>query len=215
VADTARCTKLGDIATVEHLMAALAGLEVTDAEIEVDAPELPALDGSALEYVRAVRDAGFADLESREGNAPFTRVFVHDLDRKIAISSGEGHWRYEYRTPFWPYFQVFGSKNVAGAFCDEIAPARTFGHAHEVEAIRAAGLAKGLTLDSALVLGEKGYENPPRFANEASRHKLLDAIGDLYLAGIPIRYLNVVAQGTGHKMNVEAAAQLLEAAANL
>ncbi len=210
VTDTDRCTRLGPIGTIEHLMAALAGLEVTDVEVELTAPELPALDGSAGPYVEGILRAGLETMAEWEPAAPFSRVFLHEGERKLSISAGEGHWRYEYRCAGWPHEQVFESADVVRDFPTEVAPARTFGDAAQAPALQAAGYARGLDLSSALLIGEAGYANAARFDDEPARHKLLDAMGDLYLAGIPIRLLNLVAQGTGHRMNV-AAAQMLRA----
>jgi UDP-3-O-acyl-N-acetylglucosamine deacetylase len=80
--------------------------------------------------------------------------------------------------------------------------------AEEVPAVLAAGLAKGLDIEKALILGIEGYKNDARFPDEPARHKLLDLAGDLYLAGVPLRFLNVAAERSGHRTNVEAAAKL-------
>jgi UDP-3-O-acyl-N-acetylglucosamine deacetylase len=212
IRETNRSTALGEVGTVEHAMAALAGCGITDLDIEVSSPELPALDGSALPYVGALRQAGFVSLGQAELPTLFTRVYLHEGDAKLAISAGEGHWRYEFSSAeHWPHFQAFESKLVHEEFEREIAPARTFGFEHELPMIEKAGLAKGLDRTSALVIGSDGYANEARFEDEPARHKLLDAIGDLYLAGMPIKFLNVVAERTGHRMNVLAAKRLRDA----
>lgn len=209
VADTTRCTKVGSIATVEHAMAALAGCGITDGEFELSAPEFPALDGSAKIFAEQFLLAGFEELDAKEANDLFARVFVQESEAKLAISAGTGHWRYEFfSAEHWPRFQQYETADVAADFAQEIAPARTFGFEFEIAAIRAAGLAQGLDYDSALVIGADSYANPARFPDEPARHKLLDAIGDVYLAGVPIACLNLVAQRTGHRMNVEAAHRL-------
>lgn len=212
VTDTSRCTRLGSISTVEHLMAALAGLELTDVEIELSTPELPALDGASREFVEGLRSAGAERIGTLSVEGPFARVFLHEEPLKIAISSGTGHWRYDFHTGArWPGFQSFEAVDVVGSFIEEIAPARTFGFAEEVPALLERGLAQGLGPETALVLGESGYEGDARFEDEPARHKLLDCIGDLYLTGIPLRALNVVAERTGHRAHVEAAVLLAEA----
>lgn len=211
VSETRRCTRLGDISTIEHLMSAFAGLEITDADVEVSAPELPALDGSSREYVGGLRAAGISPLGEAEIQPLFTRVFVQEEGWKVAVSSGEGHWRYCFESDKWPIEQVFETDDVLAAYADQIAPARTFGFEDEIPAIQAQGLAKGLDLDKALIVGSGGYVNEARFPDELARHKLLDTIGDLYLAGVPIRFLNVVAERSGHTANVKAAAILREA----
>lgn len=211
VRETNRATALGGIATVEHMMAALAGAEVTDIEIELSSLEFPALDGSALPYWQALKGAGFESLGEAELPTLFSRVFLHEGDLKLAISAGVGHWRYEFSSQHWPQFQAFEFVDVVSSFEKEIAPARTFGFERELPQIEAAGLAKGLDRSSALLIGESGYVNEARFDEEPARHKLLDAMGDLYLSGVPVRFLNVVAERTGHRMNVLAAKKLKEA----
>lgn len=213
VTDTTRSTKLGDVGTVEHLMSALAGLEITDAEIELDAPELPGLDGSAAVYVERILAAGIEHLGERECPELFTRLFLQeDKGLKVAIAKGEGHWRYVYDTEDrWPGEQSFELEDVVGGYPANIASARTFAFAEEIPMIIQMGLAKGLDESSALILGIEGYKNEPRYPDEPARHKLLDLIGDLYLAGIPCRALSVVAERTGHRANVKAAAQLAAA----
>jgi UDP-3-O-[3-hydroxymyristoyl] N-acetylglucosamine deacetylase len=209
VTDTSRCTRLGSVSTVEHLMAALAALEVTDATIEVSSAELPAADGCSRPYLTAISEAGLTSLGTREIPGLFRRLFLQEGDIKIAVGKGVGHWRYEYETGSrWPFSMNFETPNVVDDFEAEIASARTFAHHEEIAAIRAAGLAKGLSEDSALILGPSGYLNSPRFDTEPARHKLLDLIGDLYLSGVPIRTLNAVGTRSGHRTNVQMAMML-------
>jgi len=211
VTDTARCTTLGPVSTIEHLMSAFAGLEITDAEVEVDAPEMPGLDGSALPYVVAMCQAGFEDIGSREIPDVYGRVFLHDEQIKVAISKGTGHWRFVYATNGrWPVEQSFETIDTHASYAQEIAPARTFVLAEEIPMIIQLGLGRGLDESSALILGIEGYKNEARFEDEPARHKLLDLIGDLYLSGVPIRHVNVVAERSGHRNNVKAAAMLAQ-----
>jgi len=209
VTDTTRCTRLGEISTIEHLMSALAGLEITDAEIEVEGGEMPGLDGSAAKFVRGLCAAGFEDLGEASIEPPFERVFFHEGEVRVAVAAGEGHWRYEYCLDGrWPGTQVYEAVDAVEEYVEEIAPARTFCLLEEVERIRAAGLGLGLDETSALVLGADGYANSARFENEPARHKLLDLMGDLYLAGVPVRALAVAAERSGHTANVATAALL-------
>lgn len=209
VSDTTRCTRIGDISTIEHLMSALAGLEITDAEIEVEGGEMPALDGSAQGFYSGLAAVGFSAVGDGETQLPFKRVFLQEEKIKIAIGKGEGHWKYTYDLgERWPHEQTFESPNVLQDYGTEIAAARTFALAEEITAILELGLAKGLDQDSALILGIEGYKNEARFPDEPARHKLLDLMGDLYLAGIPVRFLNVAADRSGHTSNVHAAALL-------
>lgn len=209
VAETSFCTRLGPISTVEHIMAAFAGLGITDAVVELSAPELPALDGGSREFCNCLESGGSNVLGERTLIGPFARIFVHDESAKIAISTGTGHWRYAFSSEDrYPYDQTYETEDIGQAFCDEIAPARTFGWEKDLPMIESQGLAQGLTHANALLLGEDGPVTEPFYPDEPARHKLLDAIGDLYLAGIPITLLNFVGERSGHKLNVEAARRL-------
>lgn len=210
VTDTTRSTKLGDIGTIEHMMSALAGLEITDAEIEVSTPEMPGMDGSSLPFYEGLKLGEVESLGAAEAPTPFSRIFAQDGEAKIAIAAGSGRWRYEYLTgERWPGSQLLEVADVVASYPD-IAFARTFALEEEMPMIRQYGLGKGLDENSALVLGQAGYVNKERCADEPVRHKLLDAIGDIYLAGIPIRFLDVAAVRTGHTATVKAAALLRE-----
>jgi UDP-3-O-[3-hydroxymyristoyl] N-acetylglucosamine deacetylase len=209
VTDTSRCTKLGAISTVEHMMSALAGLGITDVDVELTAPELPADDGSSVGFVGGLMAAGYEELGQARVSGPFARVFTNDQKAKIAISAGNGHWRYDFKSGNrWPHSQSHETLQVCADYIEQIAPARTFGFEEDLPAIREAGLAQGLDLTTALVLGQTGYRNPPLFPDEPARHKMLDLIGDLALAGVPIQFLNVTAERSGHRLNVQAAAML-------
>lgn len=209
VTDTTRCTRLGDLSTIEHLMSAFCGLEITDAEVEVTAPELPALDGSAASYVAGIESVVIGEVDVQP---PFTRVFFQSGLIKIAVGRGEGQWRYELvYDDRWPGAQTYQSENVIGDYAAEIAPARTLAFEEEVAPALAAGLGRGLGPDSVLILGVSDYLGAPRFPDEPARHKLLDLLGDLYLSGVPARLLNVAATRSGHRTNVEAAAKLAAA----
>jgi UDP-3-O-[3-hydroxymyristoyl] N-acetylglucosamine deacetylase len=212
VTDTSRRTKLGDISTIEHLMSALAGLEITDVEIEVSSPELPTLGGNSSGYVLALQGVGFESLGEKEMPDIYSRLFHQEDLIKVAISKGNGHWSYDYDTrPRWPNHQRYESNEIVATYISEIAPARTFAFTEEVEPARKKGFGLGLDESSALILGEDGYVNTPSFPNEPVRHKMLDLIGDLYLAGVPISKLNVSAERSGHSSNVKAAALLYKA----
>lgn len=211
VTDTSRCTVLGEVATIEHLMSALSGLGFTDAEIEVEGPELPALDGSAALFAEGLIAAGRTEIGKLEIEGPFARVYHVDGDVKIAIARGEGHWRYDYETgDRWPHSQSVEWSGSPSEYRQQISPARTFAHESEIAMIREAGLAKGLDETSALVIGDKGYVNQERFSDEPARHKLLDLIGDLALAGVPASALGVVGTRSGHRTNVAAAVKLAQ-----
>ncbi len=215
VTDTRRCTQLGPVIMVEHLMCAFSILGVTDAVVEAEDGELPALDGSAEAYAQGLLTAGFKPLSEAEGPDFFKRALVREGDAVCAVSAGEGRWSYRYVTPGrWPEDQRFEAAPEADLLA-EVAPARTFAFAEEVDAMRAAGLGLGLSAETCLVLGVDGPVNPAKFPDEPARHKLLDLIGDMALTGLPRSAFNVSAERTGHRMNVAAALkvrQLLGAA---
>ncbi|MBS1704502.1 MAG: UDP-3-O-acyl-N-acetylglucosamine deacetylase [Armatimonadetes bacterium] len=209
VSDTTRCTRLGSIATIEHLMSAFAGVGITDAEIELSELELPALDGASWVFATALDAVPKAELGTVQLEGLYARVYEKEDSHSIAIARGDGWWRYEFLTgDRWPGSQDFEFRCSPESYIAQIAPARTFGFEEELPQIKAAGLAKGLDETSALVLGQEGYLNTPKFADEPVRHKLLDLIGDLYLAGIPPTLLSVVADRSGHTANVRAAKKL-------
>ncbi|HXH60187.1 MAG TPA: UDP-3-O-acyl-N-acetylglucosamine deacetylase, partial [Fimbriimonadaceae bacterium] len=204
VTDTSRCTRLGEISTIEHLMSAFAALGVTDAEVEVTGAELPAMDGCALAFFEGLKKLGLQEIGEREVPLPFERVFHVDGEVKIAVSSGQGLWRYEFECgDRWPGSQHF-EFSFPGDYGVEVAPARTFAFEEEMEMVRAAGLGRGLDATTAFVIGRTGYVNETRFTDEPARHKLLDLVGDLYLSGIPPVFLNVVSTRSGHRHNVAA-----------
>ena len=212
VTDTTRSTKLGSIGTVEHIMSALAGLQITDAEIEVDAPEIPGMDGSSLLFVQSLTQTGFQELGRQEQVELYRRVFLQDDLIKVAVAKGTGHWRYDYDLGSrWPGHQSFESASVVDDYATQIAGARTFALAEELPMIEKMGLGRGLDESSALIVGDHNYQNQARFADEPARHKLLDLIGDLYLAGLPIAMLSVVAERSGHAANVKTALMLKKA----
>lgn len=213
VTDTARRTKLGSINTVEHLMSALAMLGLTDAEIEVSGPEIPAASGCAEPWTTLLLGASLVELPEREGSGLYSRIWEKSDNSEIAIAAGTGHWRYEFVGPDdrFPGRQCYFADLSPDLCVNEIAPARTTAFDFEVEAAQAAGLGRGLDESSCLVLGPEGYVNEARFEDEPARHKLLDLIGDLWLARVPFQALNVDASRSGHTANVAAAARLIAA----
>lgn len=214
VSDVSRCTRLGSISTIEHVMATLACLEITDVDVEVTANELPGLDGSSLPYVQLLSSIGTEDLNEVAVPQLFKRVVETEGDAKINIGSGTGQWRYRFVTEDrFPGEQIFESLSVCRDFPTEIAPARTFVLSEEIPMVIQHGLGKGLDPTSAVMVGPDGYDNSVRFPDELARHKLLDLIGDLYLAGLPVASLNVTAERSGHRLNVATAAKLSALAA--
>jgi UDP-3-O-[3-hydroxymyristoyl] N-acetylglucosamine deacetylase len=193
VVDTRLCTVLGNsdgviVSTVEHVMAALAGCGIDNAVIELNGPEVPIMDGSSEPFVFLLECAGVVE----QGAA---RQVVRVL-KPISVTDGEctvslvPATRFEVDMEIDFKSEAVNHQNIKlgvvnGSFTKELARARTFGFLHEVEAMRAAGLAKGGSLDNAIVVSgdEVMNEDGLRFDDEFVRHKALDAVGDMYLAG--------------------------------
>jgi UDP-3-O-[3-hydroxymyristoyl] N-acetylglucosamine deacetylase len=203
------------LSTIEHLMAAFAALGVSNVIVEVDGPELPILDGSALPFVQLLDRAGF-----RRQHAPvryieiLEPIVVEEGDKRAALLPCD---RYEMRFEIDFDSKVIGNQVVdfvvdEATFRDQIMAARTFGFAHEVEALRRAGLARGGSLENAVVIDGDTILNPGglRMEREFVKHKALDAIGDLYVLGAPLlgRYEGLKA---GHALNNQLVRALLAA----
>jgi UDP-3-O-[3-hydroxymyristoyl] N-acetylglucosamine deacetylase len=197
VSDTRLCTLLKNeqgttIGTIEHLMAALRGMGIDNALVEVDAPELPIMDGSSAEFVFLIECAGIKRQDQpRRVIRVLKEVRVQDGDKIVSLSPAPvSSFRAEiiYENTALIRRQEGFLRLTDGAFKAEVADCRTFGFAHEVEAMRKAGLGLGGSLDNAIVIDGDRVMNPGglRHADEFIRHKILDAVGDLYLAGGPI-----------------------------
>jgi UDP-3-O-[3-hydroxymyristoyl] N-acetylglucosamine deacetylase len=217
VADTCLCTVLGDgtvrIGTVEHVLAALSGAGIDNALIEVNGPEVPILDGSAAPFLFLLDCAGAVDLDAPRR--------VIEIRRSVRVSEGDA-WA-ELR-PLAPSVRAeppvlemdlsidFASGAIGRQSCSlrltpdtfrhQLSGARTFALAEDIGRLRAAGLALGGSLDNAVVVDGNSVLNPGglRMANEFANHKLLDAVGDLALAGGPI-HGRFVAHRSGHTLN--------------
>lgn len=196
VVDTRLCTVLSNdagatIGTIEHLMAALRGAEITNAVIEVSNAEVPAMDGSSAVFLNAIDSVGTVDQATPVRMIRVLQeIRVEDGDKCVTLSPADrasfsGAIVYDNPTIGT---QEYGVEMLNGNFRHEIAGARTFGLMEEVEAMRNMGLARGGSFDNAIVVASDGVMNPDglRFEDEFIRHKLLDAIGDLYLAGMPV-----------------------------
>jgi UDP-3-O-[3-hydroxymyristoyl] N-acetylglucosamine deacetylase len=193
VCETQLCTALQleqrRLATVEHLLAALAGVGISSALLLVDGPEIPLMDGSAQPWVEAIAEVGLKPLGARCLSplleAPIT--LQHGQSFVTALPSDCLRLAAAIEFPQAAIGrQLYSLELTPQAFVEQIAPARTFGFKQQVEQLLAAGLIKGGALDNALVCDGDGWVNPPlRFADEPVRHKLLDLLGDLALAGLP------------------------------
>jgi len=211
VTATELCTVIGDresgaVATIEHLMAALAGLGVDNVLVEIDGPEVPILDGSAAPFIDAIDAVGLVSLSA-------VRRYLKVL-KPIRVTQGkaftelrpcERGFKLDVEIDFSS--PVIGRQRRAielspSAFRREISRARTFGFMRDVEKLWGAGFALGASLDNTVAIGDDGILNPEglRYADEFVRHKILDAVGDLALGGLPIvgAYRSYCG---GHRMN--------------
>jgi len=199
------------VGTVEHLLAALHGLGVDNAAIEVDADEVPILDGSAVPFVYLLQEAGVRvqpwprrylrvrrPVEVKVGDSTLT-LYPHD-GLRVTYTIEFDHPAIRRQTLTLDMDQA--------VFQEEIAPARTFGFLRDVEALRRAGLAKGGSLENAVLVGEHEVLNPLRFPDEFVRHKILDLVGDLSLAGAPL-LAHAVAYKAGHALHILAVREML------
>ena len=203
------------VSTVEHLMSALAGLGIDNLHVDIAGPELPIMDGSAGPFVFLLQSAGIVEQKAKKRYLRVTApVEVRDGDRWARFEPFDG-FRLDFTIDF-PH-PVFGSENrhivvdfASDSYAKEVARARTFGFMQDVEAMRAAGLGLGGSLQNAVVLDEFRVLNSEglRYDNEFVRHKVLDAIGDLYLLGRPL-IGQYTAYKSGHAVNNMLARALL------
>jgi UDP-3-O-[3-hydroxymyristoyl] N-acetylglucosamine deacetylase len=210
VVGTTMCTTLGlpggpSIATVEHVMAALAGLGIDNAVLEVAGPEVPVMDGSAAPFVAAIDRVGLSTLAAaRRCIRVLKPVTVTNGARSATLAPASSFivgCAIAYDGP--PIDRQSASFRVTPeVFRRQIASARTYGFLEEIESLRARGLALGGSLDNAIVVGDRRVLNDGglRFADEFVRHKILDGIGDLALAGAPI-IGHFHGEASGHALN--------------
>ncbi len=225
VSMTELCTVLGDpshgaVATVEHIMAALYGLGVDNALVEIDGPEVPIMDGSAEAFVEAIRETGIV---SQHAARRYVRVL-----RPVSASKGaarsellphdEDGLRLEVEIDFDT--AVIGRQSRSldldpESFATEVSRARTFGFMRDVEQLWKNGFALGASLENTIAIGDDRVINPDglRYDDEFVRHKLLDAVGDLALAGLPIIGLFRSHCG-GHRLNIAVLRELFSDPAN-
>lgn len=196
------------VRTVEHLLAALAGIGVDNAEIEIDGPEVPLLDGSAQDWVQAIAAVGLVDQGEPRSVLTLTDPIWVCRDDAFVAALPASEPRFTYGIDFdLPAIgnQWHSWSPLRETFATAVAPARTFGLAHQIEQLQAQGLIKGGSLENALVCSADGWVNPPlRFANEPARHKLLDLVGDLSLLGAFPR-AHIVAYKGSHGLHTQLA----------
>ena len=215
VIDTTLNTTLGykdvRISTVEHLMSAFYGLGITDCVVEIDSDELPAMDGSALLFVRHLQSSGIKELDQE--------VFPIVIDSPIVVGNSDSHveiypgsfcirYRIEFTEPIIGDQEfVFSGSN----YIEDIAPARTFGKLGDVEMMRSLGLAMGGGLHNAILLNGEDLINPEglRYRDEFVRHKMLDILGDLWTLGAPIQG-EIKAYKANHRLHIELVKKIKE-----
>lgn len=209
VVDTTLATTLGKgavrVGTIEHLMAALAGMGIDNCRVEVSGPEVPIMDGSAAPFVEMIERAG-VQLQEETKRFLIVRkaVTVRDGDKEASLlpaSQLSISFTIDFEHPVIAH-QTFRLDFGDGFFKEKIAGARTFGFLREVETLKRMGLAKGGSLENAIVVDDERILNTGglRFPDEFVRHKILDSIGDLSLIGMPM-IGHLVAYKSGHMLN--------------
>jgi UDP-3-O-[3-hydroxymyristoyl] N-acetylglucosamine deacetylase len=206
---------LAQVHTVEHVLSALHALNISDMVVEMDGPEPPVTDGSSIEYIRAITNAGIEDLGVA---AP-----VLTISKPIVFSEGNIKYKAEPAGKLSFAF-VYTRENsfvkrqeyeaALTDYAKEIAPARTFGYEEEIAFLRAHGLGKGGNADNCVIIAKDKYLTSLRFGTELARHKILDIIGDLKLIGKTLGNMRITCEGGGHKTNVEFAKILLREGQN-
>ncbi len=209
VADTTLSTNLAlgsaRIHTVEHVLAALSGMGIDNCRVEVDGPEIPILDGSAAPFVALIRQAGIVEQRAGKQFLLMERaVEVRDGDKSARLEPAEAlsiEFTVDFKHPLVTD-QVFRLAMSDRAFEREVARARTFCFVRDIERMQAMGLARGGSLENAIVVDDFSILNPDglRFPDEFARHKVLDAVGDLALFGLPV-IGHFRAYKSGHGMN--------------
>jgi UDP-3-O-[3-hydroxymyristoyl] N-acetylglucosamine deacetylase len=200
------------IQTPEHSLAALAGLGIDNCRIEVNGPEMPILDGSALPFVEALLSAGIRVQEAPRAFAVISEpITVYNQDAFVsAIPSSGLRLTYGIDFPDSPIQQQWYSWTLqAGVFVTAVAPARTFTREQDIERARQQGLIKGGSLENAIVCTEKSWHTPLRFPDEPVRHKLIDLLGDLSLLGVRLQG-HILAYKAGHRLHHELSQHLAQ-----
>ncbi|MGD0475179.1 MAG: UDP-3-O-acyl-N-acetylglucosamine deacetylase [Candidatus Velthaea sp.] len=213
VVDTRRATMLGvgdrTVSTVEHLLSAILGMGIDNALLCVDGPEIPVMDGSAKLFAEAIAAVGTTvQHEPRERFIPTRPYLFRDGDKLLIVvpaSTFRIRMTVDYDEPIGAQYRDM--EIDPATYCTEIAPNRTFGFEHEVQALIRRGLAQGGTLENAVVFGPDGPLAPLRSADEPCRHKILDLVGDFALLGA-YPQCEVIAIKSGHKLHCMAVREL-------
>lgn len=219
VGDTTMSTTLVNgpvrISTVEHLLSALAGLGVDNVIVELTAPEVPIMDGSSGPFVFLIQSAGIVEQDAAKKFIRIKReVSVSDGDKRVSFKPYEGFrvsFTIDFNHPAFCSETLNASVDLSTtSFVKEVSRARTFGFMHEIEYLRSIGLARGGSLDNAIVVDQEQVLNEEglRYKDEFVKHKILDAIGDLYQLGYSL-IGEFIAYKSGHALNNAALRALL------
>ncbi|MGQ9608871.1 MAG: UDP-3-O-acyl-N-acetylglucosamine deacetylase [bacterium] len=212
-----RQTSIGNqdamIHTIEHVMAALAGLQIDNIIIETNSPEPPAMDGSSLPFIHALQKAGIVNQNVPRSELKINEIIsVSDNDKKLMIIPDEKcRITYTYGVDKPIHLTQSVSLDIdENSFISEIAPARTFCFQHEIETLKAKGFGKGGNKENVVVINDDGTsDQPPRLDNEMARHKILDLLGDLYLLGC-IPKAHIIGIKSGHELNTKLVRKIAE-----
>ncbi|MCS6861896.1 MAG: UDP-3-O-acyl-N-acetylglucosamine deacetylase [Abditibacteriales bacterium] len=197
---------------VEHLLAALSGLGVWRCTVELDNSDVPIADGSALPFVRLLQQAGIEEVDDDHQHQALTLrepVWVQEGDKSLLALPAKT-FQVTYAVDYCHALigrQVFSLRMSPVAFAEALAPARTFALVEWIESLQRAGLARGGSLDNAIVVYPDRYSSPLRFPDELARHKALDCVGDLALLGAPLR-AHVIGIKGSHALHAELVKQI-------
>ena len=214
VTSTLRATTIGDgeikVFTIEHLMSALFASDIDNCYIELDNEEPPVVDGASEVFVKLLSEAGSIEQDKMRQEIVIKKVYrIDDKERFVMVVPYEG-FRVSF-TSLNPHpligTQYYDFTFDIDAYKQEIAPARTIAYEKEVEALHKMGLGLGGNLENVIVYNDEGWMNKLRYADELVRHKILDIIGDLRLAGV--LKAHVIAVKSGHELNTKLAKKIL------
>ncbi len=214
--DIPLCTALGagsaKILTVEHFLAACQGLGLANLRIEINGPELPALDGSALEFYKALLVGGIVAQQPKPKLVLKESIYLTDGQAFIAaLPSSSLRLSYTFVSLHDNVPDMFFDYNLEdGEFETQLAPARTIAFREQLEQLRAQGFALGGDENMVVLIDKRGFANERRFSNEVARHKVLDLLGDLTLIGVVNLQAHIIAVGTGHRHNARLVKEIFQ-----
>ncbi|MGR3179632.1 MAG: UDP-3-O-acyl-N-acetylglucosamine deacetylase [Candidatus Anammoxibacter sp.] len=214
-----------EVEGIEHMMACLAGLGVDNLEIEINEKEMPAGDGSSIKFVQLIKEAELVEQDAKKKLLVGKDiVVVSDGKASISIIPDSEELKVSYTLDFDGYClnDKYSINVTTSSFCEQLAPARTFGFDTNINTFKELGIGKGITDDNTFVVHKNGDFSRPlsmspaelRFPDECVRHKILDLLGDLYLSNITLSG-HIIAKRSGHFLNIRMARKLAEMADNI